>query len=67
MTLGMFLRYVLEALKKPPGSEMSKLGSSALESFKQRLPEGPVYCHGHDAQRDGAARARTRKQPRCSR
>ena len=37
MTLGMFLRYVLEALKKPPGSKMSKFGSAALESFKQRL------------------------------
>ena len=29
-----------EITMKPPGSKMSKLGSAALESFKQRLPVG---------------------------
>ena len=44
ITLGMFLRYVLEALRKPPGSKMCKFGVAALESFRARLPEWPQYC-----------------------
>ena len=44
ITLGMFLRYVLEALRKPPGSKMCKFGVAALESFRDRLPEWPQYC-----------------------
>ena len=44
ITLGMFLRYVLEALRKPPGTKMCKFGATALDSFKQRLPEWPQYC-----------------------
>ena len=44
ITLGMFLRYVLEALRKPPGSKMCKFGVAALESFRERLTEWPQYC-----------------------
>ena len=44
ITLGMFLRYVLEALRKPVGSKMCKFGAAALESFRERLPEWPQYC-----------------------
>ena len=44
ITLGMFLRYVLEALRNPPGSKMCKFGVAALESFRDRLPEWPQYC-----------------------
>ena len=44
ITLGMFLRYVLEALRKPPGSKMCKFGAAALESFRARLTEWPQYC-----------------------
>ena len=44
ITLGMFLRYVLEALRKPIGSKMCKFGATALEQFKARLSEWPQYC-----------------------
>lgn len=44
--LGMFLRYVLEALRKPPTSKMCKFGLTALDQFKSRLPEWRQYC-GH--------------------
>jgi CCR4-NOT transcription complex subunit 1 len=37
--LGMALRYVLEALRKPPGSNMFTFGVTALEQFKSRLSE----------------------------
>ena len=44
ITLGMFLRYVLEALRKPIGSKMCTFGATALDQFKTRLPEWPQYC-----------------------
>ena len=44
ITLGMFLRYVLEALKKPADSKMAKFGAIALEQFASRLFEWPQYC-----------------------
>ena len=44
ITLGMFLRYVLEALRKPLGSKMCAFGATALDQFKMRLPEWPQYC-----------------------
>ncbi|GKY99341.1 hypothetical protein MPSEU_000889100 [Mayamaea pseudoterrestris] len=52
ITLGIALRYVLEALRKPPsppgattsGGKMFKFGMFALEQFKGRLHEWPQYC-----------------------
>lgn len=52
-TLGIALRYVLEALKKipnnPANQKMYKFGVFALEQFKSRLPKWPQYC-SHIAQ-----------------
>jgi CCR4-NOT transcription complex subunit 1 len=42
--LGVALRYVLEALRKPPGSKMFKFGIQALLQFQSRLAEWPQYC-----------------------
>ena len=52
VTLGIALRYVLEALRKPPsppgtttsGGKMFKFGMFALEQYKRRLHEWPQYC-----------------------
>lgn len=53
ITLGVALRYVLEALRKPPpplgnttagGGRMFRFGMFALEQFKGRLHEWPQYC-----------------------
>ena len=49
ITLGIALRYVLEALRKPPatgnnGGKMFRFGMFALEQFKPRLGEWPQYC-----------------------
>jgi len=52
ITLGIALRYVLEALRKPPAplgtttssGKMFKFGMFALEQFKGRLHEWPQYC-----------------------
>ena len=52
ITLGIALRYVLEALRKPPSQpgssnssgKMFKFGMYALEQFKGRLHEWPQYC-----------------------
>jgi len=49
ITLGIALRYVLEALRKPPGPQggsgkMFRFGMFALEQFKGRLHEWPQYC-----------------------
>jgi len=54
ITLGIGLRYVLEALRKSPGptpgnttsnsSKMFRFGMFALEQFKTRLHEWPQYC-----------------------
>ncbi|XP_065578848.1 CCR4-NOT transcription complex subunit 1-like isoform X2 [Artemia franciscana] len=44
MALGIALRYVLDALRKPPGSKMHFFGTTALERFKGRLKEYPQYC-----------------------
>lgn len=44
VTLGIALRYVLEALKKPMGSKMFTFGVEALSHFKDRLAEWPQYC-----------------------
>jgi len=44
ITLGLFLRYVLEAVKKPPLSKMNKFGLTALEQFLPRVAEWPQYC-----------------------
>eukprot|EP01044_Picomonas_judraskeda_P004445 COSAG03_NODE_390_length_8302_cov_70.582317_4_plen_394_part_00 len=44
ITLGIALRYVLEALKKPVGSKMFKFGFCALEQFKSRVHEWPTSC-----------------------
>jgi hypothetical protein len=49
ITLGIALRYVLEALRKHPNQsvqsgKMFRFGMFALEHFKERLPEWPQYC-----------------------
>jgi len=52
LTLGVGLRYVLEALRQPPSppgvsnssGNMFKFGMFALEQFKGRLHEWPQYC-----------------------
>ena len=36
LTLGKALRYILEALRKPPGSNMHLFGISSLERFKSK-------------------------------
>uniref|UniRef100_A0A8C5QAP2 CCR4-NOT transcription complex subunit 1 n=1 Tax=Leptobrachium leishanense TaxID=445787 RepID=A0A8C5QAP2_9ANUR len=44
MALGLALRYVLEALRKPFGSKMYFFGIAALDRFKNRLKDYPQYC-----------------------
>jgi CCR4-NOT transcription complex subunit 1 len=49
ITLGIALRYVLEALRKDPdlgdgNDKMFRFGQIALEQFKSRLGEWPQYC-----------------------
>lgn len=44
VTLGLALRFVLEALKKPEGSKMYYFGVAALDKFKNRLKEYHKYC-----------------------
>ncbi|KAL4234231.1 CCR4-NOT transcription complex subunit 1 [Mactra antiquata] len=44
MALGIALRFVLDALKKPYGSKMSFFGIAALDRFKTRLKDYPAYC-----------------------
>ncbi|XP_029991886.1 CCR4-NOT transcription complex subunit 1 isoform X14 [Sphaeramia orbicularis] len=44
MALGLALRYVLEALRKPYGSKMYYFGIAALDRFKNRLKDYPQYC-----------------------
>ncbi len=44
MALGIALRYVLEALRKPFGSKMYYFGIAALDKFKTRLKDYPQYC-----------------------
>ncbi|ESO94093.1 hypothetical protein LOTGIDRAFT_239532 [Lottia gigantea] len=43
-TLGIALRYILEALRKPHGSKMYYFGIAALDKFKSRLKDYPQYC-----------------------
>ena len=42
--LGLALRFVLEALRKPTDSNMFHFGVAALDRFKGRLKEYPQYC-----------------------
>ncbi len=42
--LGVGLRYVLEALKKPTTHKLYKFGLQALLQFQRRLLEWPQYC-----------------------
>lgn len=44
MALGIALRYVLEALRKPFGSKMYMFGIAGLDRFKTRLKDYPHYC-----------------------
>lgn len=44
ITLGIALRYVLEALRKTGNKKMFTFGMYALEQFKDRLHEWPQYC-----------------------
>ncbi|XP_066592088.1 CCR4-NOT transcription complex subunit 1 isoform X2 [Prorops nasuta] len=55
MTLGLALRFVLDALRKPEGSKMYFFGIAALDRFKGRLKDYQTYCehvrtipHFHD-------------------
>ncbi|XP_051134130.1 uncharacterized protein LOC127253505 [Andrographis paniculata] len=45
LTLGIALRAVLDALRKPTDSKMYAFGSRALEQFVDRLIEWPQYCN----------------------
>uniref|UniRef100_F7BBD1 CCR4-NOT transcription complex subunit 1 n=1 Tax=Ciona intestinalis TaxID=7719 RepID=F7BBD1_CIOIN len=44
MALGIALRYVLEALRKPHNSKMYYFGIAALDRFKGKLKDYPQYC-----------------------
>ncbi|KAK8770607.1 hypothetical protein V5799_012928 [Amblyomma americanum] len=44
MALGLALRYVLDALRKPYGTKMYYFGITALDRFKTRLKDYPQYC-----------------------
>ncbi|KAK9891930.1 hypothetical protein WA026_017413 [Henosepilachna vigintioctopunctata] len=44
IALGLALRFVLDALKKPEGSKMFYFGIAALDRFKSRLKEYHRYC-----------------------
>ncbi|XP_055890770.1 CCR4-NOT transcription complex subunit 1-like isoform X2 [Biomphalaria glabrata] len=43
-TLGIALRYILEALRKQPNTNMYHFGMNSLERFKTKLKEYPQYC-----------------------
>ncbi|XP_022867508.1 CCR4-NOT transcription complex subunit 1-like isoform X1 [Olea europaea var. sylvestris] len=45
LTLGIALRAVLDALRKPADSKMFIFGTKALEQFVDRLVEWPQYCN----------------------
>ncbi|KAL3683907.1 hypothetical protein R1sor_001929 [Riccia sorocarpa] len=45
LTLGIALRCVLDALRKPLDSKMFSFGLTALEQFTDRLVEWPQYCN----------------------
>ncbi|CAM6118665.1 unnamed protein product [Calypogeia fissa] len=45
LTLGIALRCVLDALRKPLDSKMFSFGLIALEQFMDRLVEWPQYCN----------------------
>ncbi|KAM1157155.1 hypothetical protein FF1_027788 [Malus domestica] len=45
LTLGIALRGVLDALRKPADSKMFVFGTKALEQFVDRLIEWPQYCN----------------------
>ncbi|EEF50313.1 ccr4-not transcription complex, putative [Ricinus communis] len=45
LTLGIALRGVLDALRKPPDSKMFIFGTKALDQFVDRLIEWPQYCN----------------------
>ncbi|XP_050238653.1 uncharacterized protein LOC126688113 isoform X2 [Mercurialis annua] len=45
LTLGIALRGVLDALRKPPDSKMFVFGINALDQFLDRLIEWPQYCN----------------------
>ncbi|XP_074382310.1 uncharacterized protein LOC141724188 isoform X2 [Apium graveolens] len=45
LTLGIALRAVLDALRKPADSKMFIFGTKALEQFVNRLIEWPQYCN----------------------
>lgn len=44
MALGLALRFVLDALRKPEGSKMYYFGIAALDRFKCRLKDYHKYC-----------------------
>ncbi|BBN05282.1 CCR4-NOT transcription complex subunit 1 [Marchantia polymorpha subsp. ruderalis] len=45
LTLGIALRCVLDALRKPLDTKMFSFGLTALEQFMDRLVEWPQYCN----------------------
>ncbi|KAL6321921.1 hypothetical protein AAG906_035821 [Vitis piasezkii] len=45
LTLGIALRGVLDALRKPTDSKIFTFGTKALEQFLDRLIEWPQYCY----------------------
>ncbi|KDQ13139.1 hypothetical protein BOTBODRAFT_188668 [Botryobasidium botryosum FD-172 SS1] len=63
--LGIAIRYVLDAIRNPPDTNLFKFGVQALSRFESRLPEWPQLCrallqlsHLEDARPDLADIAR---------
>ncbi|KAI5730570.1 hypothetical protein M8J76_015190 [Diaphorina citri] len=44
MHLGLGLRFVLDAIRKPHGSKMYYFGIAALDKFKSKMKDYPKYC-----------------------
>ena len=44
MSLNLALRFIVDALKKPPSSKMYLFGLAALDKCKKRLKDFPQFC-----------------------
>ena len=44
MSLNLALRFILDALKKPPTSKMYLFGLAAMDKCRSRLKEFPQFC-----------------------
>ncbi|KAK9843414.1 hypothetical protein WJX81_000935 [Elliptochloris bilobata] len=64
MSLGVALRYVLEALRTPPGSKLFVFAIEALRCFSEQLAQWPTYC-SHLLQVPAFRRADAELAKRC--